>query len=111
MFAVSPAYQSKGIGTKMIKWGTDLADRLNAEVSYGYSRFPLKLREDVKSSIDKLSLQFVVLGSPKGTILYQKHGFEYLRDSYFKLPEKYASESQYPLAVLLRHPMPAKATA
>ena len=33
LMCVDPAHQYRGIGTMLMEWGTDVADRLNVEVS------------------------------------------------------------------------------
>lgn len=61
--AVDPGYGRRGVGSVMVKWGTDKADELGVDA--------------------------VVESSPQGKGLYAKHGYVFQKDCHYSVPGPY----------------------
>lgn len=63
VLTIDPAYQRKGVGDMLVRWGVEKADGMGVEA--------------------------VVESSVPGRRLYEKHGFEYRKTVELELPEKW----------------------
>lgn len=79
MMMVDPAYQQKGVGRLLLRWGLARADELGVDVS---------LQSQILGT--QLTVQAVVEGSDRGRRLYASEGFDgphYV----VPVPEKFAT--------------------
>jgi len=76
ILTIDPAFQRRGVGTKLVEWGTQKADELGVEA--------------------------VVESSVYGKGLYQKHGFCFVREVTLSPPEKWAGREEAKFAWMVR---------
>jgi GNAT superfamily N-acetyltransferase len=76
ILAIDPAYQRRGVGSALVKWGTDKADEMGVDA--------------------------VVESSVFGKGLYQKNGFVFIKDVEIPRPEKWREFAPSRYAWLIR---------
>ncbi|KAL9122707.1 MAG: hypothetical protein Q9187_000745 [Circinaria calcarea] len=77
MLSVDPEYQSSGAGAMLTRWGTELADQMQAEA--------------------------IVESTMNAVRLYEKNGFRGVEEMKFEFPEKYADKPK-PNLLFMRRP-------
>jgi len=76
ILTIDPAFQRRGVGGKLVEWGT--------------------------SKADKMGVDAVVESSVFGKGLYLKHGFNFIKDVTISPPEKWAGREEAKFAWLVR---------
>jgi GNAT superfamily N-acetyltransferase len=76
ILAVDPAYQRKGVGSALVQWGAEKADTMKNEA--------------------------VVESSVFGKGLYEKHGFQFVKDVILEPPEEFADRDAQEFAWMVR---------
>lgn len=76
ILAIDPQYQRKGVGSALVEWGVEKADTMKVEA--------------------------VVESSVFGKGLYEKHGFEFVKDVRLDVPEQFADREAGEFAWLVR---------
>ena len=76
ILAIDPQYQRKGVGSALVEWGVEKADTMKVEA--------------------------VVESSVFGKGLYEKHGFEFVKDVRLEVPERFGDRDMRGFAWLIR---------
>lgn len=97
IMTVAPKHQYRGAGSLMMKWGTELADSLNATVMT-YSTLPVNEHANV--------LQCIVESTIEGRWLYEKSGFKLKEHWTLEVAEKFSDRPKQRLFFMIRPRVP-----
>jgi len=86
MMTIHPDYQHHGAGTQIMKWSTELAERLGAQVNLDNARSARMIMAYTESR------QMTVEASEAGRHLYEEHGFRVTETIELSVPEKWAEK-------------------
>lgn len=93
--SVAAEYRRQGIGSLLMKWGMDLADKIDAQVRFSFMN-------PSHATLTIHSCKCTVEATLEGKQLYEKFGFVVQHDVELAVPEKFASRPKQRLFMMFR---------